>query len=126
MKKSKAIHRAVERLSIPTLPYGFNARLMVRIRERAREQRRTDIITSIVACVAIISMVVYGSFAIMRIEFQTIDLGALFDGMTMARIRLWGMMTLLVVAICVVDMYIRQYFRLRQMQKNDQKPSNKS
>ena len=121
MKKSKAIHRAAERLSTPALPYDFNARLMARIRERAREQRRTDIITNIVACVAIIAMVAYSAFTMMKIEFPTIDWGAMFDDMMVARMRLWGMMTLSVVAMFVLDMYIRQYFRLRKMRREDEK-----
>ncbi|MBR5139028.1 MAG: hypothetical protein IKV12_05710 [Alistipes sp.] len=121
MKKSKAIHHAVERLSTPTLPYGFNARLMARIRERAREQRRTDIITGIVASVAIIAMVAYGVFAMAQVEFPHLDWGVMFDEVMMARMRLWGMMTLSVVAMVVVDMYIRQYFRLRKMRRKDEK-----
>ena len=119
MKKSKAISRATQRLDTPTLPYGFNARLMARVRERAREQRRTDIITGIAASVAIIAMVAYGTFAMMKIELPKIDWAAMFDDMMLARMRLWGMMTLTVVAMFVVDMYIRQYFRLRKMRKNE-------
>ena len=119
MKKSKAISRATQRLDTPTLPYGFNARLMARVRERAREQRRTDIITGIAASVAIIAMVAYGTFAMMKIELPKIDWAAMFDDMMLARLRLWGMMTLTVVAMFVVDMYIRQYFRLRKMRKNE-------
>lgn len=121
MKKSKAIHNAVERLSAPTLPYGFNARLMARIRERAREQRRTDIITGIVASLAVIAMVAYGTVAMAQVEFPTIDWLAMFDEVMMARMRLWGMMTLSVVAMIIVDMYIRQYFRLRRMRRKDEK-----
>ena len=121
MKKSKAIHRAVERLDTPSLPYGYNARLMARIRERAREQRRTDIITGIVASVAIIAMVAYGVIVMAKIEFPHLDWGAIFDDMMMARMRLWGMMTLSVVAMFVLDMYIRQYFRLRKMRREDEK-----
>ena len=121
MKKSKAIHRAVERLDTPSLPYGYNARLMARIRERAREQRRTDIITNIVACVAIVAMVAYSAFTMMKIEFPTINWGAMVDDMMVARMRLWGMMTLSVVAMFVLDMYIRQYFRLRKMRREDEK-----
>ena len=119
MRKSKAISRATQRLDTPTLPYGFNARLMTRVRERAREQRRTDIITGIAASVAIISMVAYGTFAMMKIELPKIEWAAMFDDMMLARMRLWGMMTLTVVAMFVVDMYIRQYFRLRKMRKNE-------
>ena len=119
MKKSKAISRATQRLDTPALPYGFNARLMVRVRERAREQRRTDIITGIAASVAIIAMVAYGTFAMMKIELPKIDWAAMFDDMMIARMRLWGMMTLTVVAMFVADMYIRQYFRLRKIRKNE-------
>ena len=119
MKKSKAISRATQRLDTPTLPYGFNARLMARVRERACEQRRTDIITGIAASVAIIAMVTYGTFAMMKIELPKIDWAAMFDDMMLARMRLWGMMTLTVVAMFVADMYIRQYFRLRKIRKNE-------
>ena len=119
MKKSKAISRATQRLDTPALPYGFNARLMTRVRERAREQRRTDIITGIAASVAIISMVAYGTFAMMKVELPKIDWAAMFDDMMMTRMRLWGMMMLTVVAMFVADMYIRQYFRLRKMRKNE-------
>ena len=119
MKKSKAISRATQRLDSPALPYGFNARLMTRVRERAREQRRTDIITGIAASVAIIAMVAYGTFAMMKIELPKIDWAAMFDDMMIARMRLWGMMTLTVVAMFVADMYIRQYFRLRKIRKNE-------
>ena len=119
MKKSKAISRAAQRLDTPTHPYGFNARLMTRVRERAREQRRTDIITGIAASVAIIAMVAYGTFAMMKVELPKIDWAAMFDDMMMTRMRLWGMMTLTVVAMFVADMYIRQYFRLRKMRKNE-------
>ena len=119
MKKSKAISRATQRLDTPALPYGFNARLMTRVRERAREQRRTDIITGIVASVAIIAMVAYGTFAMMKVELPKIDWAAMFDDMMMTRMRLWGMMTLTVVAMFVADMYIRQYFRLRKIRKNE-------
>ena len=121
MKKSKAIHRAAERLSTPALPYDFNARLMARIRERAREQRRTDIITGIVASVAIIAMVAYGTFVMMKIELPKIDWAAMLDEMMLARMRLWGMMTLCVVGMFVADMYIRQYFRQRKMRKEEKK-----
>ena len=121
MKKSKAIHRAAERLSTPALPYDFNARLMARIRERAREQRRTDIITGIVASVAIIAMVAYGAFAMAQVGFPHLDWGAMFDEMMMERMRLWGMMTLCVVGMFVADMYIRQYFRQRKMRKEEKK-----
>ena len=119
MKKSKAISRATQRLDTPALPYGFNARLMTRVRERAREQRRTDIITGIAASVAIIAMVAYGTFAMMKVELPEIDWAAMFDDMMLTRMRLWGMMTLTVVAMFVADMYIRQYFRLRKMRKNE-------
>ena len=119
MKKSKAISRATQRLDTPTLPYYFNARLMARVRERAREQRRTDIITSIAASVVVIMMVAYGSFAMMKVELPKIDWAAMFDDMMMVRMRLWGMITLTVVAMFVADMYIRQYFRLRKMRKNE-------
>ena len=119
MKKSKAISRASQRLDTPALPYGFNARLMTRVRERAREQRRTDIITGIAASVAIIAMVAYGTFAMMKVELPKIDWAAMFDDMMLVRIRLWGMMMLTVVAMFVADMYIRQYFRLRKMRKNE-------
>ena len=119
MKKSKAISRATQRLDTPALPYGFNARLMTRVRERAREQRRTDIITGIAASVAIIAMVAYGSFAMMKVELPKIDWAAMFDDMMLTRMRLWGMMMLTVVAMFVADMYIRQYFRLRKMRKNE-------
>ena len=119
MKRSKAISRATQRLDTPALPYGFNARLMARVRERAREQRRTDIITGIAASVAIITMVAYGTFAMMKVELPKIDWAAMFDDMMMTRMRLWGMMTLTVVAMFVADMYIRQYFRLRKMRKNE-------
>ena len=119
MKKSKVISRATQRLDTPTLPYGFNARLMARVRERAREQRRTDIITGIAASVAIIAMVAYGTFAMMKIELPKIDWAAMFDDIMIARMRLWGMMTLTVVAMFVADMYIRQYFRLRKIRKNE-------
>ena len=119
MKKSKAISRATQRLNTPALPYGFNARLMTRVRERAREQRRTDIITGIAASVAIIAMVAYGTFAMMKVELPKIDWAAMFDDMMLTRMRLWGMMMLTVVAMFVADMYIRQYFRLRKMRKNE-------
>ena len=119
MKRSKAISRATQRLDTPTLPYGFNARLMARVRERAREQRRTDIITSIAASVAIIAMVAYGTFAMMKVELPKIDWAVMFDDMMMVRMRLWGMIMLTVVAMFVADMYIRQYFRLRKMRKNE-------
>ena len=119
MKKSKAISRATQRLDTPALPYGFNARLMTRVRERAHEQRRTDIITGIAASVAIIAMVAYGTFAMMKVELPKIDWAAMFDDMMMTRMRLWGMMMLTVVAMFVADMYIRQYFRLRKMRKNE-------
>ena len=119
MKRSKAISRATQRLDTPALPYGFNARLMARVRERAREQRRTDIITGIAASVAIIAMVAYGTFAMMKVELPKIDWAAMFDDMMMTRMRLWGMMTLTVVAMFVADMYIRQYFRLRKIRKNE-------
>lgn len=121
MKRSKAIERAVERLDTPTLPYGFNTRLMARVHERAREKRRTDIITAILASVAIIAMVTYGAFAIAQVEFPKINWSELFDNMMIERMRLWGMMTLSVVAMSVVDMYIRQYFRLRKMRKRERK-----
>lgn len=121
MKRSKAIERAVERLDTPTLPYGFNTRLMARVRERAREKRRTDIITAILASVAIIAMVAYGAFAIAQVEFPKINWSEIFDNMMIERMRLWGMMTLSVVALSVVDMYIRQYFRLREMRKRERK-----
>ena len=119
MKKSKAISRAAQRLDTPALPYGFNARLMTRVRERAHEQRRTDIITGIAASVAIIAMVAYGTFAMMKVELPKIDWAAMFDDMMMTRMRLWGMMMLTVVAMFVADMYIRQYFRLRKIRKNE-------
>ena len=119
MKRSKAISRATQRLAPPTLPYCFNARLMARVRERAREQRRTDIITSIAASVVVIMMVAYGSFAMMKVELPKIDWAAMFDDMMMTRMRLWGMITLTVVAMFVADIYIRQYFRLRKMRKNE-------
>lgn len=124
MKRSKAISRATQRLDIPTLPYYFNARLMARVRERAREQRRTDIITSIAASVVVIMMVAYGAATMMkvelpRVELPKIDWAVMFDDMMMVRMRLWGMITLTVVAMFVADMYIRQYFRLRKMRKNE-------
>ena len=119
MKRSKAISRAAQRLDTPTLPYSFNARLMTRVRERAHEQRRTDIITGIAASVAIIAMVTYGTFAMMKVELPKIDWAAMFDDMMMTRMRLWGMMMLTVVAMFVADMYIRQYFRLRKIRKNE-------
>lgn len=124
MKRSKAISRATQRLDTPTLPYCFNARLMERVRERAREQRRTDIILGIVASVAIIAMVAYGTIVMMkielpRVELQKIDLAVMFDDMMITRMRLWGVMTLTIVAMFVADMYIRQYFRLRKMRKNE-------
>lgn len=124
MKRSKAISRATQRLDIPALPYCFNARLMARVRERAREQRRTDIITSIAASVVVIMMVAYGVVTMMkvelpRVELPKIDWAVMFDDMMMVRMRLWGMITLTVVAMFVADMYIRQYFRLRKMRKNE-------
>ncbi len=117
MRQSKAIHRAVERLDKPTLSYGFNARLMTRIRERAREQRRTDIITGCVASIAIVAMVAYGAAAMSEFALPRIDLSGIFK--MMAHAREWGVMTLLIVAMVVADMYIRQYFRLRKIRKND-------
>ncbi len=124
MKRSKAISRATQRLDTPALPYSFNARLMERVRERAREQRRTDIILGIVASVAIIAMVAYGTIVMMkielpRVELPKIDLAVMFDDMMITRMRLWGVMTLSIVAMFVADMYIRQYFRLRKMRKNE-------
>lgn len=97
---------------------------MARVRERAREQRRTDIITSIAASLAIVAMVAYGTIAMMkvelsRVELPKIDWAVMFDDMMMVRMRLWGMITLTVVAMFVADMYIRQYFRLRKMRKNE-------
>lgn len=121
MKRDKAIHHAVKQLDTPTLSYDFNTRLMARVRERAREQRRTDIITGIAASVAIIALVAYGVFAMEQIEFPKINWGEMFDDMMMARMRLWGEMTLSVVAIFVIDMYIRQYFRLRKQRKEIKK-----
>jgi hypothetical protein len=97
---------------------------MARVRERAREQRRTDIITSIAASVVVIMMVTYGAATMMkvelpRVELPKIDWAVMFDDMMMVRMRLWGMITLTVVAMFVADMYIRQYFRLRKMRKNE-------
>ena len=69
MKKSKAISRAFERLDTPSLSYDFNARLMARVRERAREQRRTDIIVGIFASATIIAMVAYGVSTMIAIKF---------------------------------------------------------
>lgn len=115
MRRSKAIHRAVEQLDKSALSYGFNARLMVRIRERAREQRRTDIITGCVASVAIMAMVAYGAAAMSKIDLPRIDLSGIFK--MMAHAREWGVMTLSIVAMLVADMYIRQYFRLRKFRK---------
>ncbi len=117
MKKSNAIRRAAERLDNPALSYAFNARLMARVRKREREQRRSNIITGIAASVAVIAMVAYGASAIAQVEFPKIDWSAIFDGMIMPQIRLWGAVTLSVVAMLVADMYIRQYLRRRRLKE---------
>lgn len=117
MKKSKAISRAFERLDTPSLSYDFNARLMARVRERAREQRRTDIIMGIFAIAAIIAMVAYGVSTMIAIKFPPIKIGAIFNHLIPSHMRLWGAIILSLVAMMVVDMYIRQYFRLRKQRR---------
>ena len=115
MKRSKAIGRAVERLDTPTLPLGFNTRLMAHVNERARQQRRDFIISSILVAVMVVVMAIVVVFMLMQIDWHDVY----HIVMTIPRLGAWGILTISIVALFVVDLYVRRYFRLRKLRRED-------
>lgn len=115
MKRSKAISKAAQRISTPTLPSDFNARLMVSVTRQARRQRRTEIITSIIASMGIIAMIVYGVILMLEIDFPKINFGIRLDADMSYHMRMWGIPTVFVVAMLVAEMFIRQHIRMHKI-----------
>lgn len=115
MKQSNAISRATQRISTPTLPSDFNARLMVRVTKQARHQRCIEIITSIIASMGVVAMLVYGVITMLQIDFPKINFGIRLDADMLYHMRMWGIPTVVVVAMLVADMFIRQHFRMRKI-----------
>lgn len=124
MKRSKAISRATQRIVTPTLPTNFNARLMERVAEQARRQRRTELVTGIAASIAITAMVVYAAVAMANIEMPKISFPhiewSMFGSEEMAaRMRMWGPIAVMLWAIFIADMFIRQHFRMKKLKKKE-------
>lgn len=115
MKQSNAISRATQRISTPTLPSDFNARLMVRVTKQAHHQRRIEIITSIIASMGVMAMLVYGVITMLQIDFPKINFGMSFDAEMFYRMRIWGAATAIVLVMLVADMFIRQHIRMRKI-----------
>lgn len=124
MKRSKAITRATQRIITPTLPSNFNARLMERIAQQARQRRRTEIATGIAASIAIVAMVVYAAVVMAgiempKIEFSTFDWSMIWDIDMVARIRMWLPIAITVWGMLIAEMFIRRHINMKKLRKKE-------
>lgn len=117
MKQNKNIHDAIKRMPTPTLSDDFVLRTMQCIKKQRHHQRREIVLTTICIATYIAAMSIYGLFTLVRyisLDMQWINISVHFEN---TNTRFWAIIAIGIVAVLIVDIYLRRWIQRRYMKQ---------